>query len=71
MDKIFMSNGFRVDLISFEEVAKHLNRNLLSGGYENALFFAEQLQLSNDQVVQFCAICDDFRWLFAFWYQKI
>lgn len=52
MDKIFMINGFRVELNSFEEVAKHFNRNLLSVDNKNALFFAEQLQLSDDQVVQ-------------------
>lgn len=48
-----MINGFRVELISFEEVAKHFNRNLLSVDNKNALFLAEQLQLSDDQVVQF------------------
>lgn len=50
MDKLFMSNGFRVDMISYEDVARNLSKQLASGQYKNILFVAEQLRFSDDQV---------------------
>ncbi|KAJ7977579.1 S-adenosyl-L-methionine-dependent methyltransferases superfamily protein [Quillaja saponaria] len=50
MGKIFMSNGFRVDMISYENVAKSLGKELASSRYKNTLFVAEQLRFSDDQM---------------------
>jgi hypothetical protein len=50
MDKLFMSNGFRVDMISYEDVAMNLGKQLAAGHYKNILFAAEQLRFSDDQV---------------------
>ncbi|XP_043711066.1 O-methyltransferase 1, chloroplastic [Telopea speciosissima] len=50
MDKLFMSNGFQVEMISFEDVARSVGRDPPSGGYKNILFVAEQLRLSDDQM---------------------
>lgn len=50
MDKLFMNNGFRVDMIRYEEVAKSLGKELAAGPYKNILFSAEQLRFSDDQV---------------------
>lgn len=52
MDKLFMSNGFRVDMISYEDVARNLGKQLASEQYKNILFVAEQLRFSDDQVRQ-------------------
>ncbi|XP_052184384.1 O-methyltransferase 1, chloroplastic isoform X2 [Diospyros lotus] len=49
IDNFFMSNGFRVSLISYSEIAKNLGRELAPVDY-NILFVAEQLRLSDDQV---------------------
>lgn len=45
-----MSNGFRVDLVGYDEVAKSLGKEESPGEYKNILFVAEQLQFSDDQV---------------------
>lgn len=50
MDKLFMSNGFLVDMISYEDVAMNLGKQLAAGRYKNILFAAEQLRFSDDQV---------------------
>lgn len=50
MEKIFMSNGFRVELISYGEVAAKLGRELAPQDYKGLLFVAEQLRFSDDQV---------------------
>lgn len=50
MEKLFMSNGFRVDLVSHVDVAKNLGKQLASGQYKNILFVAEQLRFSDDQM---------------------
>ncbi|KAK9164691.1 hypothetical protein Syun_005593 [Stephania yunnanensis] len=50
MDKLFMSSGFRVDTIAYEEVARDLGTNLPAGEYEYLLFVAEQLRLSDGQM---------------------
>uniref|UniRef100_A0A1D1XRX6 Putative S-adenosyl-L-methionine-dependent methyltransferase MSMEG_1480 n=1 Tax=Anthurium amnicola TaxID=1678845 RepID=A0A1D1XRX6_9ARAE len=50
MDKIFMSNGFRVEIIHYNEVAKKFHRSSPLGDYNNILFVAEQLQFSDKQV---------------------
>ena len=48
-----MNNGFRVDVLCYEEVARSLGKDLASGGYKNILFSAEQLRFSDDQVTCF------------------
>ncbi|KAF5931361.1 hypothetical protein HYC85_032234 [Camellia sinensis] len=50
MDKLFMSNGFRVDMISNNEIAKNLGRKPLPGDYKSIFFVAEQLRFSDDQM---------------------
>lgn len=51
MDQLFMSNGFQVNMIDYDEVAKTMNLDPPSGDYGNMLFVAKQLQLSDDQVI--------------------
>ena len=43
-----MNNGFRVDVLCYEEVARSLGKDLASGSYKNILFFVE---VSDDQAV--------------------
>ncbi|KAF5455270.1 hypothetical protein F2P56_024866 [Juglans regia] len=50
MEKLFMSNGFRVDMIGYEDIARNLGKQLAPGDYKNILFVAEQLQFSDDQM---------------------
>ena len=45
-----MRNGFKVDMSSYNEVAKSLGKVVKPGDYENILFVAEQLRFSDDQV---------------------
>lgn len=52
MEKLFMSNGFRVDIIGYDDIARNLGKQLAQGDYKNILFVAEQLQFSDDQVRQ-------------------
>ncbi|KAI8549001.1 hypothetical protein RHMOL_Rhmol07G0317100 [Rhododendron molle] len=49
MEKIFMGNGFQVELISYSEVAVKLGRELAPRDYEGLLFVAKQLRFSDDQ----------------------
>ncbi|KAK3415480.1 hypothetical protein EUGRSUZ_H01107 [Eucalyptus grandis] len=50
MDKLFMSSGFRVDIISYDEVARNLGKQLTLEEYRKILFVAEQLQFSDAQM---------------------
>ncbi|OVA12706.1 Leucine carboxyl methyltransferase [Macleaya cordata] len=50
MDKFFMSNGFRVEVIAYDEVARKVGRDPPSGDCRNIPFVAEQLRLSDDQM---------------------
>ncbi|KAG6647897.1 hypothetical protein CIPAW_07G109800 [Carya illinoinensis] len=50
MEKLFMSNGFRVDIIGYDDIARNLGKQLAQGDYKNILFVAEQLQFSDDQM---------------------
>ncbi|KAG7970873.1 hypothetical protein I3843_07G107100 [Carya illinoinensis] len=50
MEKLFMSNGFRVDMIGYDDIARNLGKQLAQGDYKNILFVAEQLQFSDDQM---------------------
>ncbi|KAI3931036.1 hypothetical protein MKW92_027952 [Papaver armeniacum] len=50
MDKFFRSNGFRVTVIDYDEVAENLGRDPPSGDGKNILFVAEQLRLSDSQM---------------------
>ncbi|RWR95273.1 Leucine carboxyl methyltransferase [Cinnamomum micranthum f. kanehirae] len=50
LDKLFMSNGFRVNMIDYEEVAKNMSLGPPSGDYGKMLFVGQQLQLSDDQM---------------------
>ncbi|KAK9983701.1 hypothetical protein SO802_033226 [Lithocarpus litseifolius] len=53
MNKLFMSNGFKADMISFEDVARDLHKQLALRHYNKILFAAEQLRLSDDQMRTF------------------
>ncbi|GMI73749.1 hypothetical protein like AT4G02405 [Hibiscus trionum] len=50
MDNLFMSNGFKVGMISYNDVAKSLGKVVKPGEHENILFVSEQLRLSEDQM---------------------
>ncbi|KAB2052665.1 hypothetical protein ES319_A12G138300v1 [Gossypium barbadense] len=50
INNIFMSYGFKVDMISYDEVAKRLSKVVKPGDYEKILFVAEQLRCSDDQM---------------------
>ncbi|KAL7172121.1 hypothetical protein ACSBR2_031756 [Camellia fascicularis] len=50
MDKLFMRNGFRVDMISNDEIAKNLGRKPVPGDYKSIFFVAKQLRFSDDQM---------------------
>ena len=50
MDKLFMSNGFRVELISDEGIAQNEGEEFTPRHSTNMLFVAEQLRFSDDQV---------------------
>lgn len=50
MEKLFMSNGFRVEMIGYDEVAKKLGKIAAEEGEENLLFTAHQLRFSDDQM---------------------
>ena len=50
MDKLFMSNGLGVGMVSYKEVASSLGKELAPGYYKNILFLAEQLRFSDDEV---------------------
>ncbi|CAA7033706.1 unnamed protein product [Microthlaspi erraticum] len=51
MEKMFMSNGFRVKIVSYEEIAVSLGVVLhSSGNHDTVLFIAQQLRFSDDQM---------------------
>lgn len=50
LDNLFMSYGFRVNVIGYDEVAKMYARDSVVGEYDNLLFVAEHLRFSDDQV---------------------
>lgn len=52
MEKLFMSNGFRVKVVSYEEIATSLGVALPSPvNHDTVLFIAQQLKFSDDQVM--------------------
>ncbi|KAM6558360.1 hypothetical protein CsatA_027599 [Cannabis sativa] len=50
MEKVFLSNGFRVEMIKHEDVARSFGKLVASGNYKTVLFVAEQLRFSDDQM---------------------
>ncbi|GKV22149.1 hypothetical protein SLEP1_g32040 [Rubroshorea leprosula] len=46
----FTSNGFRVDVINYNDVATSLRKEIETKDYKNMLFVAEHLQFSDDQM---------------------
>ncbi|XP_020231764.1 uncharacterized protein LOC109812251 isoform X4 [Cajanus cajan] len=50
VDKLFMSKGFRVEMINYEGVAESFGKDCASGHYNNILFIAEQLLHSDDEM---------------------
>ncbi|EOX95103.1 S-adenosyl-L-methionine-dependent methyltransferases superfamily protein [Theobroma cacao] len=50
MGNLFMSNGFNVEIISYNEIAKSLGKEVVPRDYGNVLFVAEQLRFSDDQM---------------------
>lgn len=63
MEKLFMSNGFRVDMIGYEDLARNLGKQLAPGDYKNILFVSEQLQFSDDQVRQLVPYLTNLRFI--------
>ncbi|XP_072065999.1 O-methyltransferase 1, chloroplastic isoform X7 [Arachis hypogaea] len=53
LDKLFMSNGFRVEMINHKGVSESSKEEFASAHYSNKLFVAEQLRLSDDQALIF------------------
>ncbi|GLT41327.1 hypothetical protein SLA2020_154000 [Shorea laevis] len=49
VEKEFTSNGFHVDVISYNDVATSLGEEIGAKDFKNMLFVAEQLQFSDDQ----------------------
>lgn len=49
-EKEFTNNGFRVDVVSYNDIAKSLGKELATTSYKNILFSAEQLRFSDDQM---------------------
>ncbi|KAH1195608.1 putative S-adenosyl-L-methionine-dependent methyltransferase [Glycine max] len=50
VDKLFMSKGFRVEIINYKGFAERSGKDFVSGHYNNILFVAEQLLHSDDQM---------------------
>ncbi|KAL2540484.1 S-adenosyl-L-methionine-dependent methyltransferase superfamily protein [Abeliophyllum distichum] len=50
MDKLFMSHGFNVDIIAYDEAAGNLGTESMVDNYNNILFVAEHLRFSDDQM---------------------
>ncbi|XP_010456040.1 PREDICTED: uncharacterized protein LOC104737538 [Camelina sativa] len=51
MEKLFMSNGFRVKIVKYEEIAASLGIVLQSPvNHDSVLFIAQQLKFSDDQM---------------------
>ncbi|KAF3543539.1 hypothetical protein DY000_02003301 [Brassica cretica] len=50
-EKLFMSNGFKVQIVSYEEIAASLGVVLHSqGNHDKIMFIAQQLRFSDDQM---------------------
>ncbi|XP_057429931.1 O-methyltransferase 1, chloroplastic [Lotus japonicus] len=50
LDKLFMSKGFRVEMIKYEGVAESFGRDFTARNYNSILFVAEQLRHSDEQM---------------------
>lgn len=52
MDKLFVSQGLRVEMIDYDQVTEDCGTDKVTTarGKESVLFVAEQLQFSDDQV---------------------
>ncbi|KAK6940491.1 Methyltransferase Ppm1/Ppm2/Tcmp [Dillenia turbinata] len=50
MDQLFMRNGFKVETVSYDNVAMSLGEKLTLGDHESILFVAEHLRFSDAQV---------------------
>ncbi|XP_027117844.1 O-methyltransferase 1, chloroplastic-like isoform X1 [Coffea arabica] len=50
MDNLFMSNGLRVNIIGYENVARDFEKELEKGDDNHILFTAEQLRFSDEQM---------------------
>lgn len=49
-DKLFITHGFRVELVDYNKVARNLCKEPASGDYKKKLFVAEHLRFSDDQM---------------------
>ncbi|KAL1832944.1 hypothetical protein ACET3Z_002595 [Daucus carota] len=50
LDKLFMTYGFRVNIIAYDEVARTYSKHLIPGEHTSILFVAEHLRFSDDQM---------------------
>ncbi|CAI9105415.1 OLC1v1004331C3 [Oldenlandia corymbosa var. corymbosa] len=50
IDNLFMSHGFQVNMIQYDQVARDFRKELKEDGNRNILFVAEQLRYSDDQM---------------------
>ncbi|XP_039035719.1 putative S-adenosyl-L-methionine-dependent methyltransferase Mflv_0168 [Hibiscus syriacus] len=50
MGNLFMSNGFKVEMVRYNDVAKSLGKAVKPGEHKNILFVSEQLRFSNAQM---------------------
>lgn len=50
LDNLFVSYGFQVNMIGYDEVARTYARDSVLGEYKNLLFVAEHLRFSDDQM---------------------
>ncbi|XP_031498478.1 O-methyltransferase 1, chloroplastic [Nymphaea colorata] len=50
VDSLFMGNGFRVNIISYDQVAQNFRCDYPTGSCRNILFVAQQLRFSDDQM---------------------
>ncbi|CAN6467711.1 unnamed protein product [Victoria cruziana] len=51
VDRIFLGNGFRANIISYDQVAQDFRCDPPRGSCSNILFMAQQLRFSDDQMV--------------------
>lgn len=50
MEKLFLSNGFHVNTIGYDKIARKFGKVAAEEDEENILFIAQQLRFSDDQV---------------------
>nr|GMD66737.1 putative S-adenosyl-L-methionine-dependent methyltransferase [Ipomoea batatas] len=50
LESLFMSCGFRVEIIGYNDIARNLDNELVTEEYTNILFVAEHLRFSDDQM---------------------